>query len=119
MTLGRGGKDIFTDPLDNQSQIGLDGEVMTLQKQHLSPARRTVAEFHISGGKIGEDLAAFFAQCDDDEGRLGIGISKSRIYCFVQLQTTWLTGGEALLILEAVGKFQVIGFGIGDWERLA
>lgn len=84
MTLGRGEKDIFTDPLDNQSQVGLDGEVMTLQKQHLSPARRTGADFNISGGKIGEDLAAFFAQCDDDEGRLGIGISKSRIYCFVQ-----------------------------------
>lgn len=94
---------------------------MTLQKQHLSPARRTVADFHISGGTIGEDLAAFFAQCDDDEGRLGIGIgiSKLKDYCFVELQSSWLTGGEALLILEAVGKFQVIGFGIGDWERLA
>lgn len=52
---------------DQESQLGIDEQIMTLQKQHRDPVERTVVEFHIPGGKIGSDLGAFFAQCDSDE----------------------------------------------------
>lgn len=81
--------------------LGFEGpnqDTIMLQKQHRDTAKRSVVKFFVSGGKIGDELAPFFTQCDEEEDRPAQTIT--------------------LLILEAVDKYQLVGFGIGDWESL-
>lgn len=47
-----------------------------LQKQHRDTAKRSVVKFFVSGGKIGDELAPFFTQCDEEEDRPAQTISE-------------------------------------------
>ena len=116
-------------------------EILVLQTQHRDPSKRTKLALRIPSAKVGDDLAAFFALCDEREDRgYGMPISELGVFfnffffCFFFLlggerrmnglieflegHGLMLSSRKALLILEAVGKFQLIGLGIGDWEAL-
>ena len=106
---------------------------MTLRKNHRDKAEQIICEFIIPGGKLGDGLALFFADCEDDE--TGEIIPASESYPFLitirdmVLQSrgtfernVWLIGFLcgciALLMMEALGRWQVTAFGVGEWSSL-
>ena len=120
-----------------------------LEKQnHIAAKRKTIAFRIPAGGKLGDDVANFFALSDEKVEGYGMPISELGlpyylpvcyvlVCCFLFLLLLLLLFSfvllhgcisraqanvdflcEAVLLLEAVGLFQLIGLGIGDWEAL-
>ena len=130
-------------------------DLLVLRKQERDPAKREKVAFQLpAGGRIGEDIRAFFALADGEEERYGMPVSEFaphfpslcpsssaiffsnqfssspspptisfwgkivRFFYVVNARLTQRFPSEAVLLLEAVGRYQVIGLGVGDWKAL-
>lgn len=52
---------------------------MTLQSQDRDPAKKTLSQFFIPGGKLSDQLTLFFNDCTDDENGENIPPSKCHL----------------------------------------
>ena len=95
---------LLTPALRRQTEFaGRDDEIIVLERQSPDAAKRVSVEFYVSGGRLGEDLAGLFAQCEEDEdGRGPMRVSESRryYYCYpcISLSAVALCGSLRCLL---------------------
>ena len=95
---------------------------MILEKQSLNPGNRYLVMFNISGGKIGEDLGALFAQCKESNEKPAIPISELRYRSFYPSNRQYCFGGLVRYVadresssVDTGGHGEVPAYWVWDW----